>query len=729
VGRRYPIPRTAIALWRDLTRFDAHKMNRWMALRNALGVALPIAIAMDLHSPSSGLVAGIGALNVAAADGVDGYRRRAIRMLVLAFCGAAAVFIAASSAKYGWAAVVVAAFWAFGSGMLVALGPSAANLGTISLVTVVIYNTRPMVFEQAATSGVIALGGGLLQTALSVLLWPLRRFQHEREVLADFYQELARVARSTSPASYDAPFASEQSTAAHESLATLARDHRVEAERYTLLLSQAERIRLSIFALRRFRERMRREPGGSAPVETLDRCRELAAAAMQSVSDTLRTGHWALPAGNLDDFQKAVRAFAAQDRDNTGGPLSSALHEARLQLDALGGQLRAALDLTGGSTAAGEAAFATREARLPWRLRFGGPLAILRANLSLESAAFRHAIRLALCIALAEAAARVVQFERSYWLPMTLAIVLKPDFSGTFSRGLHRLAGTFAGLLLATLLFHFVSPTGASDVLWIGILAFLLRWIGLANYAIFVTALSALIVFLFSLVGIAPNSVIAARAINTTIGGAVALAVYWAWPTWERRQVPQMMANLLDAYRAYFRSVSEAYVRAETAAPPDLDSLRQNARLARSNMEASLDRLSAEPRVERSQMQLGQGLLSSSHRYVHAVMSLEAGLERSHPEPARDAFLTFSNHVDLTLYLQGAVLRGSQVEPSAFPDLRADHNQLAGAGDALNERYALVNIETDRMTNSLNTLTNQVFLWMGIASASEAPASGDHASK
>ena len=38
---------------------------------------------------------------------------------------------------------------------------------------------------------------------------------------------------------------------------------------------------------------------------------------------------------------------------------------------------------------------------------------------------------------------------------MTIAIVLKPDFTATFSRGVLRLSGTYLGLLVATGLFHF----------------------------------------------------------------------------------------------------------------------------------------------------------------------------------------------------------------------------------------------------------------------------------
>ena len=71
-----PHPRPLQAFWRALTRFDRKKISLWMGLRNALGIVLPLAVGVDLGYPGAGLVAATGALNVAAADGVDSYRNR-----------------------------------------------------------------------------------------------------------------------------------------------------------------------------------------------------------------------------------------------------------------------------------------------------------------------------------------------------------------------------------------------------------------------------------------------------------------------------------------------------------------------------------------------------------------------------------------------------------------------------------------------------------------------------
>jgi len=199
--------------------------------------------------------------------------------------------------------------------------------------------------------------------------------------------------------------------------------------------------------------------------------------------------------------------------------------------------------------------------------------------------------------------------------------------------------------------------------------------------------------------------------LNTTVGGALALAIYWIWPTRERTQAPQALARMLDAYRLYFQGVSHAFLKQLDVAPQELDRLRSDARRARSNAETSADRLAAEPGVDARTLRQLNAMLASSHRFIHAAMSLEAGLARSRSAPARDEFRALSHDIEKTLFFLSARLAGSPVAPEELPDLREQHNRLVHSGDMLNERYALVNVETDRMTNSLNTLAEQVFQW------------------
>jgi len=705
-------PRPLQAFWRALTRFDKTKVNLWMGFRNMLGIVLPLAVGVDIGRTGSGLVASTGALNVAAADGVDSYRNRAARMLASSVIGAVAVFTGALVGHHSAAVIAGRALWSFVAGLVVCLGAAAADIGAISLVVFIVYTAQSLTPEQAALAGCIALGGGLLQTGLSIALWPLRGYLPERRLIGDVYRELARSVEV--PAGMGTGLLATRSTEAHEMLSSLAGDHRVEAERLLGLASQAERIHIAIFALGRWQIRMRRETGGALPAAAIDRFLVPAAKLLDVAGRCLRgeplpdsTSAW------LADLKNATHAFRLLEESDRNPALQLHLAEARHQVDTLSGEIRAALDLARNATPAGEYEFQMRELRTPWHLQFAGSLASLRANLSLDSSACRHAIRLTLCILIGDLIAYGLGLPRSYWLAMTIAIVLKPDFGSTFSRGALRLAGTYVGLMLATLLFHFVTPDPWSHVLWIGVLCFFLRSLGRANYGVLVAAVSALIVFMFSMIGIAPKDLIAARALNTTIGGALALAVYLVWPTRERTQVPPALATMLDDYRLYFQAVTRAFIEGASPDTPDLDGLRTNMRRSRSNVETSVDRLSAEPYVDPIQVRTVNAMLASSHRFVHAVMTLEAGQTPAPLAPADVAFRVFAHDAEKMLYFLAARLRGSPVSPGDLPNLREDHNRLVHEGGTEDARHELLTIETDRMANSLNTLAEQVFRWAG----------------
>jgi uncharacterized membrane protein YccC len=443
----------------------------------------------------------------------------------------------------------------------------------------------------------------------------------------------------------EAPPASARATEAHQLIPPLARTRSVQGDRYISLISQAERIRLNILVLR------------NAPF-------------LEQVS-------WITGA--------IARTLQGADLQVDPAWLAAVQHSG------LAGQLRAAMELATSSTEAGREAFERRQLSRPWRLQVENAVATIRANLSLQSSALRHALRLAVSVLIGEYAAHAAGGSRSYWLPMTVAIVLKPDFTATYTRGVLRIAGTLAGLAIATALFHLVTPTAELEVLLIFVTVFVLRCFGSANYGIFTTLLTAYIVLLFALSGQQPGDIIRERGWHTLLGGALALAAYAVWPTWERSQIGETLAAMLDAYRDYFRAVHDR--------SPELDRVRPEGRLARSNMEAAVDRFVAEPGTDPEAVTLLSQIMASSHRVIHAMMATEAGLESASP-----GFISFAHQVEITLHSLAEALRGSQVSPEALPDLREAHSSLVRSGDPLVQ-------EADRLTNSMNTLTEQVHRW------------------
>jgi uncharacterized membrane protein YccC len=707
----------ASGFWSTITQFDRAKLAPAMALRNAIGVAIPLAIGIALGNPSGGVMAATGALDASFSDGNDPYLHRGRRMLSATLFVALAVFAGRLCGRNHALALLLEAVCALAAGLLVAAGPAPGDIGAITLVTLIVFSASPATsFGKAISSGLLALAGGVLQTIFSLALWPVHRYLPESRALALLYAELAGSAASGGPAT-DAPPATEPILAARAALGGLDSARSVEAERYLALLSQAERIRLALLVLGRLHIRIGREPGTGADTALLDRARELAARMLHSISTALDAG----VKGDahpecLRELHEIAERLRAPLPGDASPQLAATRADARRQLDALIGQLAAAVELAAHTSQTGGREFERREAAQPWSLRLAGVLAVLRANLTLDSAAFRHALRLAACVVIAETIARSIGWHRPYWGPMTVAIVLKPDFTTTFSRGVLRLAGTFTGLALATVLFHAFSPTPAIEALFIGVFMFLMRWAGPANYGVMVTALTALVVLLFASTGVAPAEMIGARALYTVVGGAIALAAYRVWPTWERTQVPEALARLLDAYRAYFQAVRDAYLHPGQESDPvfaaRLERVRQAGRLARTTLEASVARLRLEPGVAARQLSKLQSILANSHRFIHAVMALEAGLFRSRSVPARPQFATFANDVDSTLYFLAAYLRGVPLRPGDLPDLREDHRALLRSGAPDVERYELVNVETDRVTNSLNTLAGELIQWV-----------------
>lgn len=696
------------AMWRALTRFDAGKLTPWLALRNTAGVLLPLVAGALSGNLLSGVVMATGALNVAFADGHGPYSERARRMLTASGLVGLAVFLGPTIGHSGFAAVQVSALWAFAAGMLVAVSTAAADVGTISTVTLVVYASRSTTLERAVLAGLLALAGGLLQTGLSLAMWRLRRYQPERRVLGALFDEIAQTAASSTLAT-TAPPASTEIVQAHEALAGLSSDYSVEAERHRGVLNQAERLRLSVLAVDRLRQRMQKYQAAEPDAALLTDYLRATATVLHNISATLLSGKQ--PYGTTAALEgvrlmaEPLRNLASQD------PRRSAMQtDALVQMDALAGQLRAAADLAAHATPEGSDAFAQRESQQPWRLRLSGRLATLRANLTLNSTAFRHALRLAVCLALGDTIGRGLRLERSYWIPMTIMIVLKPDFAATFSRGVLRLAGTAVGLVLATALFHVLPDTTVVQIALLGVFLFLLRWVGPANYGIFVTNVSALVVMLVALTGTAPKDVIAARGLNTLIGGMLALVAYAVWPTWERTKISESLAQMLDAYRAYFGEVAAGYTQAAPEGSPALDAARVAGRVARTNLEASTERFSVEPLTTASEMASIAGMLASSHRFIHAAMSLEAGTASGAQSFSPDAFQRLADDVSKTLLYCARLLRNGK-PGAALPDLRRDHQLLLEADAAVAGKHALLHSETDRITNSLNTLREQVELW------------------
>src|SRR5258708_436028 len=176
-------------MWRSfarlLTQFDRTKLEPAIALRNAVGVLVPLAIGVAIGMPLGGVAVASGALQVAYSDGHDPYSQRGLRMLTATLLCALAVVVGGLTGRVPGLAILAVVIWGFAAGFAIILGADAESLGVISLVMLIIYAAQGLTIHRALNSGLLALLGGLVQTALSIALWPLARHEPERRALAE----------------------------------------------------------------------------------------------------------------------------------------------------------------------------------------------------------------------------------------------------------------------------------------------------------------------------------------------------------------------------------------------------------------------------------------------------------------------------------------------------------------------------------------------------------------
>jgi uncharacterized membrane protein YccC len=256
-------------------------------------------------------------------------------------------------------------------------------------------------------------------------------------------------------------------------------------------------------------------------------------------------------------------------------------------------------------------------------------LTTIVANLSPRSAAFRHAVRLAVAVGLAEATYRIASLPRGYWIPMTAALVLKPDFADTFTRGFARVGGTLLGAGIATAIVHLWSPPPSALIVLVLSLVWACYAVFRVNYALFTMCLTGYLVFLLMLSGVGEMTAASLRVEYTIAGGALSLLVYVAWPSWAGDSLRGALAEVLDSHRAYVDALLSAFENGQAAADERLGELRSAGRLARSNAEATIERMAHEPaHAATLDSRVAMDVLAALRRNALAALALHAEVER-----------------------------------------------------------------------------------------------------
>jgi uncharacterized membrane protein YccC/uncharacterized protein YjeT (DUF2065 family) len=691
----------------DVIRFDHRGIRAWGGLRIAVGATIALAIGYANGSWAAGAAAAGGALAVGVSSVVPSPRPRVALLTSTVAAMALGTFVGSSTSAYATPHVLAVAAFTFVGGLLVAVQPAATPVGLNAIVGLIVYGRFPGSPRTALQSAGLVAAGGLFQVLLAVLIRGRPRVDRALAGLSIAYGELASFATDLDVARSGLPIAAAIDNAVVDREFSFGVGVAgPSAQACASLADEARRIRLELLSLASARSAARAtHHPDAALLATFERLASTVNEFLAGVVDGL--AHADVPA-DLDDALDAAGRVIEELRQVAGAARDAQLIAARASTAAaaLAGQLRAVAALLPDAVDVMHQApwSAVRSAE---RVSRGGARraeAIVErmwANLSWRSDGFQHAVRLALVVSAAAVVAHAVGISRGYWLALTAVLVLRPEFSVTFTRGVGRALGTLVGVGIATSIALTTHPHGWALVAMVGVFVWLTGALFNASYAVFSVFVTGAVVFLLAGLDTDPVTTARERLVATVLGSALALGAYALWPSWGRRPVADAVADLADATRRYVDLALHGVMEPGTDVSKTAAASKE-VRLARTNAEAAINRSLGDPSSRRIDHSLTLDVLATFRRLAIATHTL-----RLAPTAALDAvppaLRELAAALDGELGAIAARLRFGRVTVVRAP-LRAMHrdaaDELAGGGALA----VLVIAETDEMVDATNSL-------------------------
>jgi hypothetical protein len=525
-------------------------------IRAAVGISIPTAIGLLSGHLSWGVLTAIATFWTLLCDMGGAYRQKALTIagssfaLVLAYVFGA--WVTQSVAGY----IIGIFVWAFVMTLVGVAGNAASQAGLVSttIVVVAVVLTAPNEFW---TRLLLCTGGVLWGAVLILALWPVHPFLPLFQTISKSCGRLADLLDSVWIGAPKSGYGASnlQVAFAYDGLLTSIEESRKvwgavrvrragPSLRSTQLLDLIEDLDSTgrvIIAFRGVLNLLGQEPWFDSVRDELRAFTEVLTRLAREISSAVARRGAIIDSTSL---QAAVdRLLPRLQESESAAKHDFTRNELRRTVELLAREFNRLAETTGQlRTGKANAPHPAQERARP-RLERLNFITELRNNLSFQSSTFRHALRLAAASAIAGILASAFHLTRGYWIPMTVVVVLKPNFGGTLHRAVQRITGTVAGALLAALVLWFIH-----DTWWLlAILALLsfatltLRW---ANYVAFSLALTPMIMVMLDLAhpGTITDSFL--RILHTIIGGVLAIvAGYLLFPLWERSKLPSQLAE------------------------------------------------------------------------------------------------------------------------------------------------------------------------------------------
>ena len=286
---------------------------------------------------------------------------------------------------------------------------------------------------------------------------------------------------------------------------------------------------------------------------------------------------------------------------------------------------------------------------------------VIIQNLSFSSTLFRHALRFTVAIIFAFILGTLLDIKNTYWILMTIIVIMRPNYGLTKERSKDRIIGTLIG---ATIAIGIVLLT--QNVVVYAVLAIISLTFAFAlfqqNYKSAAALITINIVFVYSLINPDAFQVIQYRVIDTILGASIAVvANYILWPSWEALNLKSVLVNALDKNRKYLLATQKLY-HDKNENELDYKLARKEAFLAISNLNAAFQRLTQDPKSKQKEFQLIYRMVTLNQTMVSAIASIGSFIINHQTTPASKEFDALTLRIANTLHESCSILDNVQAD-------------------------------------------------------------------
>ncbi len=313
-------------------------------------------------------------------------------------------------------------------------------------------------------------------------------------------------------------------------------------------------------------------------------------------------------------------------------------------------------------------------------------------NFSLSSGSFKHALRVSLVCVIGFTIARLFALgHHSYWVLLTIIVILKPGFSLSKQRNYQRLIGTIAGGLIGILVLTLIHNTDAQFAFFILFMLGTYSFTRL-NYVVSVIFMTPYVLILFKFLGVGHLNLAEERIIDTAIGSSIAfIATYLIFPTWEFDQVQENLRDVIHANVNYLVKIAET-ITGRSISTTEYKLARKDIYVKSANLSAAFERMTSEPKSKQRKIKEIHKFVVLSHILSSYLANLASGVSEKNLHKTQPENLKLLRKSIAVLNDSTKKLGGDPVEFTVEKTEATDQKQLLRTDEILlNEQLGFVN--------------------------------------